>query len=292
MTKQNCLADVHIHSTFSKDSKAQLPDICENAIQKNLLAICITDHVDFYPEVSLDTYIRNRQEAGTAIRQIQKEYPDLAVLVGVEIAGGGVFPKRANAIAHCDTFDQIIGSVHGMYYANGKEFDWSADDDPGEVQYFSTAKMDFSQMSEEELVQFVHYYYNAALHAMQRTEMDIMAHLLYPFRYINGKYNRNLDWKQFLPTIEKLLDFMVSHEIALEINTSRFGTAYDDLLQYEEVLRRYLQKGGYLITIGSDAHVCDRLANFFDRAIDMLKRNGIRNLYYFKKRQPHPYPID
>lgn len=292
MNRKNHLADVHIHSKFSWDSQSEIADICDYARQNNLTAVCITDHVDLKPEDNQMEILQKRFAIGDAVRRVRNQYPDLQVLLGVEIAGGGVFPKWAEEILKCDAVDQVIGSVHGLFFADGKEVSVPVDDYQGEIQYYSTWKVDYSQMCEEELIRLVYHYFDTALQMMKRTDMDIMAHLPYLFRYINGKCCRNLDWKQFLPKIETLLDYMISHGIALEINTSRFGSDYDDRPQYEEILGRYLKKGGYLITIGSDAHISERVGQHFDLTVDMLKRYGVQNLYYFKNRQPHPYPID
>ena len=42
----------------------------------------------------------------------------------------------------------------------------------------------------------------------------------------------------------------------------------------ESLLRLYYDCGGRILTLGSDAHRCDRLANGFDRAAHMLRDIG------------------
>jgi len=289
--REGVLADVHMHSRFSKDSKSELPDICESAKEKKVSVVCITDHVDFIPNDDMNQLVQIRKDACAAIRDMDRQVENLDVLLGVEISGGGTFPEKAKVISECVDYDQIIGSGHGVYYLEGKEFDLPASACHKEVEYISTAKKDFTNSTEEELIRFVHYYYDSVMRLLKRTQVDVMAHLVYPFRYINGKYKRNIDWMQFLPQIDSVLDYLIAHGIALEVNTSRFETATDDLAQYDEIIRRYAQKGGYLITLGSDAHKNEQISHSFGSAIEMLKRNGIRNLFYYKNRFPIQYTI-
>ena len=81
------------------------------------------------------------------------------------------------------------------------------------------------------------------------------------------------------------MKYIIRHSIALEINTSTW-IPYHHTMPDERILKRFVELGGYLVTVGSDAHVAPHAASGFDEAIAMLKRNGLDNIYYFEKRIP------
>ena len=51
------------------------------------------------------------------------------------------------------------------------------------------------------------------------------------------------------------------------------------------VIELYKEKGGRLITLGSDAHVSERVGNGFDKTIKLLKACGFDAYYYYEKRK-------
>ncbi len=53
-------------------------------------------------------------------------------------------------------------------------------------------------------------------------------------------------------------------------------------------MKLYQKMDGYLVTLGSDAHVSKRATNGFDRALEMLKCNGFYNIFYYEHRDSIP----
>ena len=45
--------------------------------------------------------------------------------------------------------------------------------------------------------------------------------------------------------------------------------------------------GGYLITLGSDAHKKDDASKNFDDAIKIIKDIGYKSIFYYQNRKPH-----
>jgi len=166
----------------------------------------------------------------------------------------------------------VIGSVHSV----------------GPV---STARNDYSAMSQKELIGCLDRYFDAVLAMLEYGNPDILAHLTYPLRYINGKFGRGLDWRKLERKIQTILGQIIEKNIALEVNTSCLGTDYDELLPNTEILRLYLQMGGKLLTLGSDAHKPERLGKGFIQTIPLLKTLGVTELQYVKNRQFHSYKI-
>lgn len=272
------LADTHVHSMFSHDCDSPLEDICAAAKEKGIAVVCITDHADVKPITDMEKLIADRKKIPGAIEEAKKKVPGLQVLVGIELACGGYYPNNdifaeaAQKLLTIGTYDCVIGSVHSVGSA-------------------PTSKNNFTQMSQQELIAFVDRYFNAVLAMLEHSQPDVLAHLTYPLRYINGKFGRGLDWRMLEPKIRKILEIIIQKGIALEINTSCLGTSYDQLLPNEEIIQIYLQMGGQLLTLGSDAHKPENLGKGFAQTVQRLKKLGIKELYYLKKRQFYSYTI-
>ena len=119
----------------------------------------------------------------------------------------------------------------------------------------------------------------------------MLAHLTYIFRYINGKYEKNLDWRIQEEKILRVLRTIIQRNIALEINTSCIGSSYDEWLPNKEILDMYIQMGGRLFTLGSDAHKAEKIGTGFAEVKAYLRQKGIDTLVYYKQRKPQFYKI-
>lgn len=276
MIGNSFLADTHIHSHFSHDSDSKMADICRAAKEKNIGVICITDHADVKPHSDLQEMAQNRQEVYREIRETACEGVEL--LVGIELACGGFYPdnsifdRATQTLLTVGQYDCVIGSVHS-------------------VGATSTARNDYAAMSKMELVAYLDRYFDAALAMLEYGKPDVLAHLTYPLRYINGKFGKELDWRLLEPKIRLVLQTVIQNGIALEINTSCLGTEYDQLLPNEDILKLYLQMGGKLLTLGSDAHKAEKLGKGFGQTVQLLKSWNVTQLYYFKNRKLCAYPI-
>lgn len=276
MIGDSFLADTHIHSHFSHDSDSKMADICRAAKEKKIGVVCITDHADVKPHSDLQEMAQNRQEVYREIRETACEGVEL--LVGIELACGGFYPdnsifdRAAQTLLAVGQYDCVIGSVHS-------------------VGATSTARNDYAAMSKMELVAYLDRYFDAALAMLEYGKPDVLAHLTYPLRYINGKFGKELDWRLLEPKIRLVLQTVIQNGIALEINTSCLGTEYDQLLPNEEILKLYLQMGGKLLTLGSDAHKAEKLGKGFGQTVQLLKSLGVTELQYVKKRKFHAYKI-
>ncbi|HEY8805378.1 MAG TPA: phosphoesterase, partial [Clostridium sp.] len=71
----------------------------------------------------------------------------------------------------------------------------------------------------------------------------------------------------------------------IELNTSGLRYKLNSMHPSREILKRYLELGGKIITIGSDAHVLNDLWADFDKAIVELKEIGFKEITTFKNRK-------
>lgn len=71
--------------------------------------------------------------------------------------------------------------------------------------------------------------------------------------------DRYYSYERFSQEIDAILQYLISHQIALEVNTAGLRML-GFTNPHPDVIRRYREMGGELITVGSDGHVPEYLA--------------------------------
>lgn len=260
--------DMHTHSDFSTDSRMSMDQACLVAIDKNLTGIAFTDHLDVdyvnYP----DDFFYDFNEYFTTIDNIIEKYGDkLDIIKSVEV---GLQPhvvdetiKRTSGF----DFDYKIGSTHLI---NRK--------DPYYYNYFSPDSVKQDSYSEylEEIIKNINLY----------SDYDCIGHIDYLIRYSPFE-DPKFYYNEFSEYFDEILKFIIKKDIALEINTGTYRKVPFDF----NILKRYKELGGKLLTIGSDAHSTDRIAQLFTEHVQAIKECGFSELYYYKKRKPVGYKI-
>ncbi len=269
-------ADVHIHSEYSHDSTSTVSEIYQAALEKGMDVVCITDHCDIYSNHDVQALLEYRKEIAEGIAQSVKNCSGVEILTGVELGGGFIEPEVAQAVVDSQAYDMVIGSVHGIMFRG---------------QRMSTSKFDFGSVDEAAMLEYLDGYMDASIYIAEKLDVDVLAHLTYIFRYINGKYKRNVDWRIQEEKIRRVFQALIAREIALEINTSCIGSVYDEWLPAKELVDLYIEMGGRLFTLGSDAHKSEKIGNGFEEVKAYLRQKGICQLMYYKNRIPHAYNI-
>lgn len=270
VANQNILCDMHDHSKNSHDSKCPVSDHARSAIEKNISVFAVTDHCDIqYYEIQ-DSPTRITNSVKEARQEAENFCGKVKILTGVEIGEGIWDQKRVSEILAMNKYDVVISSVHAVRYKDLC--------DP-----YST--IDFSKIDKEIIIEYLDKYFDEVAEMLEKIPCDVMAHLTCPLRYINGKYNREIDLSVFNEKIEKILKYIIKHAIALEINTSGINTSFNSFMPDEQIIKKFKELGGYLVTIGSDAHVSERIGNGLEDAIALLRKYGFRNYYYYQNRE-------
>ena len=265
----NLLCDMHVHSRNSHDSNSLVEKTAKYCLENGVYAFAVTDHCDiqYYKEHDIPACIEGSvTDAETAKREYDGR---VKVLRGIEI-GEAIWNKSyTEEILKKFDYDVIIGSVHAVRY---NEYT---------VPY---STIDFSKMTPQSLDEYVKTYFDEVLTMINEVDFDIMAHLTCPLRYIVGKYGINLDLKKYEAQICKILDRVIEKSIAVEINTSELSGNYGSFMPDEWIVSKFKEKGGYIVTLGSDAHVSENVAKDFDKAIDMLEKHGFDGYFYYEGR--------
>ncbi|MBQ9745518.1 MAG: histidinol-phosphatase HisJ family protein [Clostridia bacterium] len=267
------IADMHSHTANSHDAVADPDELCRNNIARGVHACAFTDHSDghFYKVTNIDIPALIGGSVRDALAMREKYAGKLTVYTGVELGESIWHAEIEKELLSRYDFDAVLGSVHTVRH-------------PKDSRPF--AQIDFSTWSDEEVDEFLTMYFADLLETVTTVNCDIMTHLTVPFRYIIGKADKKVDISRYMPTIKKILRFIIDHGIAFEINTSGIGSAYSVLLPDEQFIKLYRDMGGYLVTLASDAHSAEKAANAFSETVALLKKLGFKHIYRIEKRIP------
>lgn len=261
--------DMHTHSNNSHDGKFSVTDMAKSAKINGIDGICITDHCDVFLAGIENVEYHTQKSVKEAIAADNKY--GVRVLHGVEIGESWWNKEFANKMLNFCNYDAIIGSVHSIDCEN-----WN-------MPY---SRIDFSGWSDDELYSFMSIYFDNMNKMLDFLDCDILAHLTCPLRYINGKYGKNIDLLRFCGEINDILGIIIKRRIALEINTSETDRALNATMPYEWIIDMYVKLGGNIVTIGSDAHIASDVGKGFDKAMEILKKIGLKSYFYFENRKP------
>lgn len=261
------ICDCHMHSSFSGDAKDSLENMVKSAVSKGLKHICFTEHQDFvfpYPEGEEGMFDLNTDSYLYELLRVRGLYEDkIKICFGVEL-GMQLDAVRENAIyAKSHEFDMVIASLHLVDKL-----------DPYYPEYFQ-------DKSEEEAYGL--YFKRIYENLLKLNNFDVLGHLDYIVRY-GANRDINYKYETYKDVIDKILDYIIEHEKALEINTAGIRKGTKDLHPCLDILRTYKNKGGELITIGSDAHNVNDIAANFDRARDALEECGFKYYCLYENR--------
>ena len=267
--REGVLSDMHLHSQNSHDSQCPVIDMARAQAVNGIKLMAVTDHCDVgfsgVPELS-------RIEASYAeVQQTDALVEDLQILTGVEIGGSFLRPDLAETVAKHLPYDVIVGSVHAIV-------------DP--ISKKPLGLHGSKEFSEANMYEYLGAYYDCMRILIDVLDCDILAHMTYPIRYLTGHFGYRVDLERLRDKIDDILQAIIRKGIALEINTSSYDLL-NDTMPGRELVQRYFDMGGYLVTLGSDAHAADKANKAFSEAVTMLKEIGFENIYYYKGRKAY-----
>ncbi len=256
------LADCHLHTEFSTDSETPMRAQAERALELGIPAICVTDHMDMdYPQgefwLDTDRYME-------AVRRLQEEYRGrLEIGFGVELGLMEHLRARQEEYLKKYPFDFVIGSVHLIH---------------GEDPYNGEL---FRKYGDEEV--FREYFRLSHRLLADAPSIQSWGHLDYVVRY--GQNPEIYSYRKYADEIDAVLKLLLEKGIALEVNTAGFRTLGRTNPE-PDVLRRYRELGGELITVGSDGHQPEYLGYRFRETEELLRSCGFSYYAVFRQRKP------
>ena len=271
-------ADVHNHTChYSPDAQMTIDELIEAASKRGLAAVGVTEHFEYDnpdTEDNIGTFDISRYSIGFDTWRA-KCPASLKLLMGIEFGYQTHTASSIDRFAISAPFDVVILSNH-LFHGHDVYYG-------GEECY----GMPKTQRHAE--------YIGILAEMCERCDnYDIAAHFDYINRY-NPDPEEYLLYEDCPKEFDRFLEAVVSKNKCLEINTRSVykaqGKGSSVIMPDAAIIRRYLDMGGKLISLGSDSHTPDTLGIMFEETASYLKSLGVNELCWFEKRSPVMYGI-
>lgn len=254
--------DYHMHSRVSFDGHDTGEAMAKAALSAGLKEICFTDHLDYDPlgqmgKLDFDTAAYNA------------EYDHLEI-PGLKIRRGAEFGMDIHNVEQFQKdllrrpFDFVLGSIHFV--------------DDLDV-YFEP------YWSGKSIFQAERRYLEATLESVKlHNDFDVLAHLTYISKTKCHPAPRLLPYAEHREIVDEILRVLVQKGKGMEVNTSGMDRC-GGYLPTMDIIRRFKELGGEIVTVGSDAHACSRVGQYTFQVCDILK-DIFGYVCTFAERQP------
>ena len=265
------LSDTHTHTNCSPDGTDTAMMMCERAVKLGLYALTITDHCECNAYLQ-DGYDKTSAQSYLETRKAKSKYQGrLKVLTGIELGQPLQDPVAAHCALAAGDFDFVLGSTHNV----------ALKDD-----------FYFLNYDEEDVHRLLDLYLQEELELVEWGEIDSLAHLDYPLRYMTAEHIGQNDLRGYKEQVQAILDALIRKGKALEINTSGLRQVIGRTLPGFDVVKLFHDMGGKYITLGSDAHRWADVAAGIEEGMALAQRAGFTHYTLFENRQPRLIPIE
>ncbi len=273
------LIDCHTHSTNSPDAVNAPEAMVLTAMDMGLSAYALTDHCEinrwfpyehytehFNPEDTYDFASSFENAMADNLRLKEKYKGKLNFVNGIELGQAQFDFGLASAVASDARLDFIIGSCHQVR------------------GYDDFAFTDYTKTSPQKLVD---QYYKEIYEICQWGRFDVLGHLTYPLRYIEGNHGLKVDMSGNDEIIAESFKLLIQNGKGIEINTSGYRQKYGKPFPDIYYVKMFRDLGGEFISIGSDAHCTEDLGKGIREGAELAMAAGFDKLTYFVGRKPH-----
>ncbi len=260
-------SDFHMHTGFSTDTDVNPEDMVKGAIAKGLERICITDHYDQDYCDGPELFVFDPESYFLELTKLQEKYrQQIDIRIGVEIGLQNHLNDFYKEFIHAYPFDFVIGSAHLL---KGK--------DPYYKEVFEGVddRVSYREAFEEMLEQ---------VNAIE--DFDVLGHIDYVVRYGNDR-EKYYSYKENAEIIDEVLRSIICKGKGIELNTAGLKYGLGFAHPHPDILKRYKELGGEIITIGADGHQPEHIAYEFGLVKELLVYSGFEYYTEFKKRAPY-----
>ena len=169
----------------------------------------------------------------------------------------------------------MIGSVHNVPYKKDVE---------GNILYTDpAAEKLFTDRTDKEAYRLM---METTLENVRTSEcFQTLGHLDYVVRYGKSR-EKEYSYTDYADIIDEILKLLIEKEKGLEVNSAGLKYGLPFAHPHPDVLKRYRELGGEIITIGADAHKPEHIAYDFAKAEEILKSCGFKYYTEFQDRKP------
>ena len=262
--------DFHVHSSFSEDSDASMQSMIERAVSSNMTHLCFTEHMDMDFPISKEfpegSFVVDTESYYRTFQSLKIQYSNqIRLLFGIELGLQPHLTAKHTAYIASYPFDFVIGSSH---ICHGK--------DPYDSDFYQNRTEDEA---------YYEYFVSILENIKAFSDFDVYGHLDYVVRY-GPNADLHYSYTKYQDLFDSILSMLIEKGKGIEINTGGLKYGLKDLHPCHDILKRYKELGGEIITIGSDAHAPNRIQADFDRAKTALSDCGFSYYTIFEQRKP------
>lgn len=262
-------ADFHMHTSFSSDSDTTPEDMVRGAIEKGLQTICITDHYDkdFPMTPGGEEFAFDMESYVKEIRRLKELYKDsIDIRMGIEIGLQPHLGDFYHVLINAYPFDFVIGSVHVIDHL-----------DPYYGEYFiGKEDEDAYRQAFEETLENIKV----------NKDFDVLGHIDYVVRYGKQKAE-HYSYQKYADILDEIMKELIRQGKGLELNAAGWKYGLGFCHPHPDVLKRYRELGGEIITVGADGHKPEHIAYDFSKVSAVLKECGFQYYTEFKERKAY-----
>lgn len=240
--------DYHMHSRVSFDGHDTGEAMARAALAAGLKEICFTDHLDYDPFEKMGCMAFDQAVYNAEYDQL--DIPGLKIRRGMEFGMTADNVEQFRKDLQRRPFDFVLGSIHFV--------------DDLDVYYPE-------YWADKSVFQAERRYLEATLECVQLHEdYDVLAHLTYIGKSTSHPAPRPVPFEEHRELIDEILRVVAAKGKGLELNTSGMDRC-GGYLPTADYFRRFKELGGQIVTIGSDAHRCNRVGQYTFEACEILK---------------------
>ena len=275
-------ADMHMHTWFSTDSEACPRDMADEAVRKGLKTICFTDHFDKDDLEWGEEGIFDVDAYFVEMQKLQEEYVGkVNIRIGIELGLRTYLKDYYEELTKKYPFDFVIGSVHNVPYKKDAE---------GNILYTDpAAEKLFTDRTDKEAYRLM---METTLENVRTSDcFQTLGHLDYVVRYGKSR-EKEYSYTDYADIIDEILKLLIEKEKGLEVNSAGLKYGLPFAHPHPDVLKRYRELGGEIITVGADAHAPEHVGFAFEKVPQILKDAGFIYYTVFRKRKPEFIKIE
>ena len=262
------LSDYHVHTLYSPDSKMEPEEAILAAIASGVTEICFTEHMDLGHHMESFNRVPDFERIEENISQLRKKYPEINIGKGIEVGYIRDTAKQTAEVLAEQNFDYVLLSTHCV---------------DGIDCYVPESKRDRDKITAYK--RYLETLYDSVMDDNLIEHYDCISHIGYIAK-CNHYEDNTFPYQLFPELFDKILSEIIKRGKGIEVNTSGIDRA-GHVLPHPEIIRRYRELGGRIITIGSDSHKPENVGAHIKDAIDIIAKAGFTEITLFKNREPN-----
>lgn len=260
-------ADLHLHTSNSMDSRADMGSMCASAVKQGLRCVCFTEHFSLNPRIPSCGHLDWNTYNADLARCRDAFHGVLSIDKGIELCEPHTDPAGYGAVARREGLDCILGAVHNA----------------------DNLKLRFI-LRDYGVEKGFALYFSSLLEMVREADIDIVAHLDLIKRYRGEPFHSD-DFERHQDVIGQILRTMIARGLCLEINASSLRKLGEPM-PCKQILEHYRALGGERISFGSDAHTPEQVGSGLSEVQALAKSAGFTHSYSYKQRRPVPHAIE